>query len=83
MAASLARVLKPGGVLVFVDSVQPSDTPELARLLEAFPVYFHEPYYSSYARTDLVALFAQAGLKLIGEDCAFLTKALLLEKPLS
>jgi len=82
VAASLARVLKPGGVLVFVDSVQPSDTPDLARLLEAFPVYFHEPYYGSYAQTDLPGLFAQAGLKLIGEDRAFLTKALLLEKPL-
>lgn len=82
-AAGLARVLKPGGVLVFVDSVQPSDTPDLARLLEAFPVYFHEPYYGSYAQTDLVALFAEAGLEVVGEDRAFLTKALLLEKPLS
>lgn len=83
VAASLARALKPGGVLVFVDSVQPSDTPDLARLLEAFPVYFHEPYYGSYAQTDLAALFAEVGLNLIGEDRAFLTKALLLEKPLS
>lgn len=81
VASSLARVLKPGGVLVLVDSVQPTDTPDLARLLEAFPVYFHEPYYGSYAQTDLPALFAGAGLKLIGEDRAFLTKALLLEKP--
>lgn len=80
VAASLARVLKPGGVLVFVDSVQPTDTPDLARLLEAFPVYFHEPYYGSYAETDLPALFAAAGLSVIGEDRAFLTKALLLEK---
>jgi ubiquinone/menaquinone biosynthesis C-methylase UbiE len=81
VAASLARVLKPGGVLVFVDSIQPVDTPDLARLLEAFPVYFHEPYYGTYAETDLPALFAEAGLRLIGEDRAFLTKALLLEKP--
>lgn len=81
VAASLARVLKPGGVLVFVDSIQPVDTPDLARLLEAFPVYFHEPYYGTYAETDLPALFAKAGLRLIGEDRAFLTKALLLEKP--
>lgn len=81
VAASLARVLKPGGVLVFVDSVQPTDTPDLARLLEAFPVYFHEPYYGTYAQTDLVALFAEAGLRLVAEDRAFLTKALLLEKP--
>jgi ubiquinone/menaquinone biosynthesis C-methylase UbiE len=81
VAASLARVLKPGGVLVVVDSIQPTDAPDLARLLEAFPVYFHEPYYGSYAETDLPALFAGAGLRLIGEDRAFLTKALLLEKP--
>ena len=81
VAASLARVLKPGGVLVFVDSVQPTDTPDLARLLEAFPVYFHEPYYGSYAQTDLPALFAEAGLRVVAEDRAFLTKALLLEKP--
>lgn len=80
VAASLARVIKPGGVLVVVDSVQPGDTPDLARLLEAFPVYFHEPYYGSYAETDLPALFAEAGLRLIGQDRAFLTKALLLEK---
>lgn len=81
VAASLARALRPGGVLVLVDSVQPTDTPDLARLLEAFPVYFHEPYYASYAEIDLPALFGQAGLRLIGEDRAFLTKALLLEKP--
>lgn len=82
VAASLARVLKPGGVLALVDSVQPTDTPDLARLLEAFPVYFHEPYYASYAGTDLPVLFADAGLRLVGEDRAFLSKALLLEKPL-
>lgn len=81
VAASLARALKPGGVLVFVDSVQPTDTPELARLLEAFPVYFHEPYYGSYAETDLISLFNEAGLRLVDQDRAFLTKALLFEKP--
>ncbi len=83
VAASLARVLKPGGVLVLVDSVQPADTPDLARLLEAFPVYFHEPYYASYAETDLPSLFGAVGLRLVAEDRAFLTKALLLEKPTS
>lgn len=81
VAASLSRVLKPGGVLVLVDSVQPADTPDLARLLEAFPVYFHEPYYGSYAETDLPSLFGEVGLRLVAEDRAFLTKALLFEKP--
>ena len=80
VAAELARVLKPGGVLAFADSVQPSDEPQLARMLEAFPAYFHEPFYGSYAETDLEALFATVGLRVIGRDKAFLTKALLLEK---
>jgi len=80
VAAELARVLKPGGVLAFADSVQPSDEPHLARMLEAFPAYFHEPFYGSYAETDLEALFAAAGLRVVGRDKAFLTKALLLEK---
>lgn len=77
VAAEIARVLKPGGVLAFADSVQPQDEPDLARLLEAFPAFFHEPYYGSYATTDLSALFTKAGLKASGEDKAFLTKALI------
>ncbi len=81
VAAEIARVLRPGGVLAFADSVQPADEPELARMLEAFPAFFHEPYYGSYAETDLPALFGRAGLTLKGQDKAFLTKALLLEKP--
>jgi len=80
VAAEIARVLKPGGVLAFADSVQASDTPELARLLDAFPAFFHEPYYASYQTTDLEALFEGAGLTLRDADSAFLTKALLFEK---
>lgn len=80
VAAEMARVLKPGGVLAFADSVQADDAPELARLLQSFPVFFHEPYYASYQETDLPALFAAAGLRLLEQDSAFLTKALLLQK---
>ncbi|MHB8284918.1 MAG: class I SAM-dependent methyltransferase [Caulobacteraceae bacterium] len=80
VAREMARVLKPGGVLAFADSLQVVDEPDLARLLEAFPAFFHEPFYASYQDTDLPALFSEAGLKLQGEDRAFLTKALLLQK---
>jgi ubiquinone/menaquinone biosynthesis C-methylase UbiE len=79
-AAEIARVLKPGAHFALADSIQPIDEPRLARLLEAFPAYFHEPYYAGYATTDLAALFGAAGLKLAGEDRAFLTKAMLFEK---
>jgi ubiquinone/menaquinone biosynthesis C-methylase UbiE len=80
VAAEIARVLKPGGVLALADSIQPKDEPRLGRLLEAFPAYFHEPYYASYAKADLEALFAGARLMLQSEDRAFLTKAMLFSK---
>ncbi len=43
VAAEIARVLKPGGALVFVDSLQMGDKPGWDGLLEAVPVRFHEP----------------------------------------
>jgi ubiquinone/menaquinone biosynthesis C-methylase UbiE len=82
IAAEMARILKPGGLLAFGDSIQPADEPDLQRLLEVFPAFFHEPYYESYAQTDLDALFGEAGLIKIDDDRAFLTKALLFKKPL-
>ncbi|HZZ35749.1 MAG TPA: class I SAM-dependent methyltransferase [Caulobacteraceae bacterium] len=78
VAAEIARVLKPGGHFALADSVQPTDEPRLTRLLEAFPAYFHEPFYDSYSKTDLAALFGE--LSLLSEDRAFLTKAMLFER---
>jgi ubiquinone/menaquinone biosynthesis C-methylase UbiE len=80
VAREIARVLKPGGVLAFADSLQARDVPDLGRLMEAFPVFFHEPYYASYQAQDLEALFGDAGLSATARDQAFLTKAILLEK---
>lgn len=80
VAAEIARVLKPGGYFALADSIQPSDEPRLGRLLEAFPAYFHEPYYAAYSRTDLAALFGAVGLRVAAEDRAFLTKAMLFER---
>jgi ubiquinone/menaquinone biosynthesis C-methylase UbiE len=84
VAREIARVLKPGGLLAFADSIQPVDEPRLGRLLEAFPAYFHEPYYRAYCELDLDALFQEVGLISTARDTAFLTKAVLFEKrPLS
>lgn len=80
IAAEIARVLKPGGVLAFADAVQFSDEPDLRRLLEAFPAYFHEPYFDSFQAADLPALFESTGLRQVDEDQAFLTKARLFQK---
>ncbi|MBV9993869.1 MAG: class I SAM-dependent methyltransferase [Caulobacteraceae bacterium] len=80
VAAEIGRVLKPGGLFAFADSIQAGDEPKFARLIEAFPANFHEPFYASYAACDLPALFGEAGLEAAGADQAFLTKALLFEK---
>lgn len=74
VAAEIARLLKPGGALVQVDTIQYGDEPGFDILLENFPRGFHEPYYDSYCRTDLEELFGEAGLGQGEETVAFLTK---------
>ena len=44
-----ARVLKPGGRLVLVDSLQRGDRPDYEGLFELFPQNYHEPYGRPYA----------------------------------
>ena len=76
-----ARAQARRGLLAFADSIQGRDAPDLERLLQVFPAFFHEPYYESYQSTDLPALFGAAqpgaGWALTS---AFLTKALVVQK---
>jgi ubiquinone/menaquinone biosynthesis C-methylase UbiE len=53
VVAEIRRVLKPGGMLIFVDSLQTGDEPDYDALLDYFPFAFHEPYYASYLTEDL------------------------------
>jgi ubiquinone/menaquinone biosynthesis C-methylase UbiE len=80
VAKEIARVLQPGGIFVLADTVQYGDAPAFDGLLDVFPSLVHEPYYSSYAKADLDALFAAAGLKRTGTDIAYLTKIAVFEK---
>lgn len=75
VVAEMARLLKPGGTIILVDTIQYGDEPGLDILLENFPRGFHEPYYDSFCRTDLSDLFGAAGLTAQDETVAFLTKA--------
>jgi ubiquinone/menaquinone biosynthesis C-methylase UbiE len=79
-AREMARVLKPGGILVLADSIQSGDAADLDRMLEYFPVGFHEPYFSTYLNEDLPALFAECGLRLEQTERAFLTKVMRFRK---
>jgi len=81
IAAEFARVLKPGGRLVFMDSLQRGDTPDFDALLEGFPLNFHEPYYPSYVAEDLPKLFGEAGLVTARTEPAFLSKLVVADKP--
>lgn len=54
----IRRVLRPGGTLIFVDSLQTGDEPDYDGTLELFRVAFHEPYYESYLREDLDRLWS-------------------------
>jgi ubiquinone/menaquinone biosynthesis C-methylase UbiE len=83
VTAEIARVLKPGGIYVFIDSLQWGDKPGYDGILEAFPVRFHEPYYESYLGEDMPALLGACGLRHEQTSLAFLSKVVVSRKPLS
>lgn len=74
VTAEIARVLKPGGLFVFLDSLQIGDRPGWDGLLEGFPVRFHEPYFRSYAVHDLDGMFRAAGLAPESSATVYLSK---------
>ena len=80
VAAEIARVLKPGGLFVLIDSLQMGDRPGWDGLIEAFPVRFHEPYFAHYATDDLDAMLADAGLARQETALAFLSKVMVRRK---
>jgi ubiquinone/menaquinone biosynthesis C-methylase UbiE len=81
VAKEIARILRPGGRLYFLDSMQLGDRPDYDALLDRFPIAFHEPYYRDYIRTDLTCLFEEVGLSLKTSGRVFFAKLLVVEKP--
>jgi ubiquinone/menaquinone biosynthesis C-methylase UbiE len=80
VTAEIARILKPGGLFVFIDSLQLGDRPPWDGLLEAFPVRFHEPYFRHYMTDDLDGMLTSAGLVPVSSAVAFLSKALVRQR---
>jgi len=75
------RVLKPGGRLVIVDSLQRGDQPDYEGLLDLFPQNYHEPYYSSYTKENFRELAADCDLKYVEDAKAFVSKVMVFDKP--
>ena len=80
VTAEIVRVLKPGGLFVFLDSLQMGDRPGWDGLIEAFPERFHEPYFRHYATDDLDAMFGAAGLEPELTTTPFLSKLMVRRK---
>lgn len=76
-----ARVLKPSGRLVIIDSLQRGDAPDYDAILERFPTNYHEPYYASYLSEDFAAIARDAGLTHVRNVTAFVSKVMVFDKP--
>jgi len=80
VAQEMGRIVKPGGLLVLVDSVQTGDHPPYDALLERFPMAFHEPYYLNYVKSDLLDLFEKSGFTVEQVDRAFFSKVIVFRR---
>jgi ubiquinone/menaquinone biosynthesis C-methylase UbiE len=75
-----ARVLKPSGRLIVLDSLQRGDQPNYDGMLQVFPQNYHEPYYASYIKEDFGALAASCGLVQVRSVMAFVSKVMVFDK---
>jgi ubiquinone/menaquinone biosynthesis C-methylase UbiE len=76
-----ARVLKRGGRLVLVDSLQLGDEPDYDGMLDLFPQSYHEPYYVSYLTEAFGTMATACGLKHIRDVNVFVSKVMVFDKP--
>lgn len=76
----MARVARPDGLIVIVDSIQKGDHPEWDGLLDLFPHYFHEPYYAGYVDGRLADWAGEAGLVESSFERAFLSRITVLRQ---
>jgi ubiquinone/menaquinone biosynthesis C-methylase UbiE len=78
-----ARVLKPGGRLILLDSLQRNDRPDYDGMLQVFPQNYHEPFYASYTKEDFAALASEHGLVHVRNVMAFVSKVMVFDKPVT
>ncbi len=74
------RVLKPGGRLIIVDSIQKGDLPDYEWALQRFPIDYHEPFYKGYTEWNMSASLLKAGFSSPQSTRGFLTKCVWADK---
>jgi hypothetical protein len=74
-------VLKPGGRLIILDSLQSGDESEYDGLVEMFPQNFHEPYYAEYLKEDFANLGEDSGLRHTRSEKRLISKVIIFDKP--
>ncbi len=68
------RVLKPNGIVGYVDSIQLGDQTEFDFFLKEFPKNFHEPFFLNYISHPMEDLFKSEYLKTQAEGRGLLSK---------
>lgn len=84
----IARVLKPGGRLYFMDAAQPEDAPPEGRktvegISDVFRDYVNEPYFRQYQKIDLRDLFARHGLAIEKAERCYASKVVVASRDAS
>ena len=81
VVAEMARVVRPGGLVVIEDSAQLADSPELGEALKTVPVDFHEPFYRDYLEDDLAVVLAERGLEVVSSEPHLVARVVVARAP--
>jgi ubiquinone/menaquinone biosynthesis C-methylase UbiE len=77
----MIKAVKPGGLILILDSLQLGDRSDLDWALKRFPVDFHEPFYADYAKDRVEKWIADfPSLSLVEASPQFLSKLVVFRK---